>query len=159
MRNITKFSAILSALVFALSCSGGSSEPNCEGSGITMKINGETQTFDCNGYGIDWNGHGHTLTLWFTRYTAPNSYQNIYIEMPYRKTGANKFEKLQFGQSGDIEYFEGNFLSGQFESKITSNRTTCVSGTFSGRLSDGSQEIVITEGVLGNQYDEPLPPH
>ena len=158
MQKITKFLLVLGALVLALSCSGDS-EQNCEGTGITMKINGELQDFDCSGYGIDLDGNGHTLKLWFDRYTAPNTYQNIYIEMRYKKTGQNKIEKFFYSQSGDLSPFSGDFLGGEFQSDIATNRTTCVSGTFSGKLNDGNQEIVITEGVLANEYDEPLPPN
>ena len=53
-----------------MGCSKDDEHQVCREPNITMIVDGELQTFQALGYGIDLEGNGHRLELYFHRYQA-----------------------------------------------------------------------------------------
>ncbi|WP_299254035.1 hypothetical protein [uncultured Lacinutrix sp.] len=126
----------------------------------SMKINGELKQFEINGRGIDLDndGSGHTLSLWlFTGVFQPqqDSYA-VTIELPYKKTGTNIIEGFNYFRVQNATSTEGDFVEGEFKSKVIVNTNSCFSASFSGHAIIDGNEIVITEGIVKHVYDEPF---
>ena len=73
-----------------------------------------------------------------------------------KKTGSNIIEEFNYLRVQNGTSSEVNFVSGEFQSKVTDNKNTCFSGTFSGRVVVDGNEIVITEGILNHVYTNPF---
>ena len=161
MRNIQFLLTIFTCLFIFNSCSKDDEESKCpEIENISMKINGELKQFQIIGWGIDLNndGSGHTLSLQiFTGVFNPqqNSY-DITLKLPYKKTGSNIIEEFNYFRVQNGTSSTVNFVSGEFQSKVTVNKNTCFSGTFSGHAIIDGNEIVITEGILNHVYADPF---
>ena len=122
-----------------------------------MIINGEFQTFFAFGRGIDLRDDGYELQLNLDRGIAePYSEQGIAVILPYKKTGENIIEQFIYHQYRDGVLFDGDFLNGEFQSNVITNTNKCFYATFSGKLSNGTQEIIITDGKLSFTYNQPF---
>jgi hypothetical protein len=161
MRKIKFLLTVFISLFIFNSCSKDNDDPTCpEIENISMKINGEVKHFQIIGWGIDLNnnGSGHTLSLQiFTGVFNPqqDSY-NITLKLPYKKTGSNIIEEFNYLRVQNGTSSEVNFVSGEFQSKVTVNKNTCFCGTFSGRVVVDGNEIVITKGILNHVYTNPF---
>lgn len=145
--------------LLSLSCSKEDNNNVCLETNVSMVINGELQTFQTTGRGIDLNpgGNGHTLRIWLYRGTSnPLVEQSILIILPYKKTGNNILENFMYNQYAIGTTFDGDFSNGTIESKVITNSRTCFYATFSGTFNDGNQEFVITDGKLSYQYETPF---
>lgn len=126
----------------------------------SMQINGELKQFDISGWGInlDNDGSGHTLSLMlFTGVFQPqqDSY-SVTIKLPYKKTGENIVEEFNYFRVQDGTSAEGDFVQGEFESKVLVNTNSCFSASFSGSAIIDGNEIIIQEGVVEHVYAEPF---
>ncbi len=156
MKNLLSIKVVFIFLVlFLYSCSKDDEPTVCLPTAVNLTINGEKQSFQAIGRGIDLRQNGYELHLNLGRYSLePYREQTIYIQLPYKKTGKNSIEVFQYHQYINQISFSGDFLNGDFESNVITNTSTCFYATFSGTLSDGNQQIVITEGSLSYKYEE-----
>jgi hypothetical protein len=137
------------------SCSNDDDNQPCYATDVTMTINGEFQSFQAYGRGIDIREGGYELQLNFYRGSNnPFSEQNLTVKLPYKARGENIFEGFLYSQYTNDTPFEGDFLDGELQSQVITNTSTCFYATFSGTLSDGNQEIVITDGELKYEYED-----
>lgn len=138
-----------------VSCSKDDATPACKPTNVTMKVNGELQSFQATGRGYDFG----TLSIVLDRRSAnsnPFWEQGVSIELPYKKTGDNLIAHFYYHQYFNRVGFDGDFADGTFTSKVLVNTNTCFYAEFSGKLSDGNQEVIITEGKLSYTYEEPF---
>ena len=141
-----------------LACSKkNENQPACQPLKVSMVVNGDLQTFEVLGYGIDLTSKGHVLHLNLDRreYT-PLREQTVFMTLPYKKTGKNVIDEFFYRQYINKVTFQGSFLEGEFESNVVTNNKYCIYATFSGKLSDGNQEVIITDGVVSYSYDTPF---
>jgi len=139
------------------SCSNNDDGTNCPETHVTMTINGESQSFEAMGRGIDLRQNRYELHLNLDRRSNdPSREQGISIILPYKKTGANVIEQFIYHQYIDNVPFDGDFLDGEFQSNVMINTHECFYATFSGKLHDGNQEVTITKGELRYTYEEPF---
>ncbi|AFL79598.1 hypothetical protein Aeqsu_0066 [Aequorivita sublithincola DSM 14238] len=149
----------ISVIVLFSSCSEDDSKNDeiaiCQETVVTMIVNGETQTFYAYGRGIGIRSDGYELIINVGRNVQnPLGEQDIAIYLPYKATGKNIIEQFIYSQYKDNIIFRGDFLDGELQSNVLVNTKSCFRMTFSGKLSDGNQEIVITEGKISYMYDE-----
>ncbi len=148
---------LLFIFLFALTSCSQDDEPACMETNITMEINGELQSFQASGRGIDIRPNGYELQINLSRrIVEPLKQQGFYITLPYKKTGENIVERFHYLQYTSDDRFEGDFLQGELQSNILTNTRKCFYATFSGKLNDGDQEIIITNGVLSYTYETPF---
>lgn len=89
----------LFAIVFTTSSCSNDDDDNqpCYATDVTMTINGEVQSFQAIGRGIDIREDGYELHLNFYRSSSnPFSEQNITIKLPYKARGENIFEAFLY---------------------------------------------------------------
>jgi len=130
---------------------------NCKPTSISMVVNGKPHTFQAIGYGIDLRSEGYVLHLnGDKRSNNPLSEQGIAVILPYKKTGKNVIDKFIYHQYVNNVSFDGDFTDGVFQSNVIINRNSCFYATFSGKLNDGKQEIIITDGIISYQYEDPF---
>lgn len=155
MKKIT-FKTILTLLIVSLfSCSNDDNEQVCLETNVTMNVNGESQSFQAIGRGIDLRENGYQLHLNLDRRSNdPFREQGIAIILPYKKKGKNIIEQFIYHQYINGISFDGDFLDGEFESNVITNTSKCFYATFSGVLNDGNQEVIITNGSLSYEYEE-----
>lgn len=161
MRNIRCLLIVFISLFILNSCSGDDDSPSCPTTeNISMKINGELKQFTISGWGIDLDndGSGHTLSLWIYNgvFNPQQDTYQIILKLPYKKTGSNVIEEFYYSRTQNGSSSEVDFVTGEFQSKVTINKNTCVSATFSGNVVLDGNEIVITEGVFNHVYSEPF---
>jgi len=144
--------------VLYISCSVDENAQNCLETSVTMVVNGEMQTFEANAYGVDLNGNqGYTLQINLYRGSNnPFREQGIVILLPYKKTGENVIKNFNYHQYINGVAFNGDFINGEFQSKVITNSNSCFYATFSGKLNDGNQEVIITDGKVSYQYETPF---
>lgn len=133
--------------------------PDCYPTFVSMKINGQSQTFLAVGYGISMNaGGGYTLGLNLDQSESVGSsnHRAISIRLPYKLTGVNAIQHFEYISYWNDVAFHGDFTDGVFTSNVIINKNTCFLATFSGTLSDGNQQITITDGVLSYLYPDPF---
>lgn len=145
-----------------LNCCSDDDSQTCPQTEIaSMEINDELKQFDINGWGIDLDndGTGHTLSLWLmTGVLQPQ--QDTYaitIKLPYKQTGNNTIEELNYfrvqnGTSSEIDFV----AQGELESNVIINTNSCFSATFSGSVLLNGNEIIIEDGIVEHIYDEPF---
>ncbi len=161
MKNIKCSLTIFISLLILSSCSKENDTQSCpESEIISMKINGEVKQFEVSGWGIDLDNDntGHTLMLQLFNgviYPQQDSY-DITLKLPYKKTGTNIIEEFNYFRVQNVSSAEGNFVLGEFNSRVTVNKNTCFSATFSGRAIIDGNEIIITEGIINHVYSEPF---
>ena len=145
-------------LLSFISCSNDDSDQEvCLENKAVMKINGENQTFDVDGYGINARENGHVLILNLARRgNNPFREQFIIIRLPFKMTGENIIEQFAYSQNIDNTLFNGNYVNDEFESRVITNTDNCFYATFSGKISDGNQEITITDGLISHEYGTPF---
>jgi hypothetical protein len=151
----------ISVIVLLSSCSKDDSKSDenasCQETKITMLVNGESQSFHAYGRGIDIRSDGYELSLNFGREEQnPYQEQSIVLHLPYKATGQNIIEQFIYSQYKDNTLFRGDFLEGELQSNVITNTKNCFRMTFSGKLSDANQEVVITEGKISYTYEEPF---
>lgn len=135
------------------------STQNCMEINISMFVNGEKQTYYVNQSGIVLNSNGgYTLKLKMDRQKNSDSWgkQGIEIILPYKKTGKNVITNFIYHHYSDNVNINGDFVSGEFQSTVTTNKNTCFYATFSGKLNTGNQQVIITEGSISYQYLVPF---
>ena len=139
------------------SCSDDDKEIVCSQTNVTITINDEVKNFQAIGRGIDLRANGYELQINLYRSESdPFIEESISIKLPYKRTGENIIEQFQYNQYMNGVFFSGDFLNGEFQSNVISNTNKCFSATFSGVLSDDNQEVIITDGQITYQYDEPF---
>ncbi|MGL2964158.1 hypothetical protein ACSVH2_10105 [Flavobacterium sp. RSB2_4_14] len=149
------------SLTIFSSCSKDNDTQTCpESEIISMKINGELRQFQIIGWGIDLenDNSGYTLTLQiFSGVFSPqqDSY-DITLKLPYKKTGTNIMEEFHYFRVQNGSSSEGDFVQGELQSKVTVNKNTCFSATFSGRAIIDGNEVTITEGIINHVYSDPF---
>lgn len=151
----------LSAIITFSSCNKDDGDKDetasCQETEITMKVNGELLTFYAYGRGLDLRADDYELSLNFGRdQQNPVEEQRLNLYLPYKATGENIIEQFQYSQYINKTFFSGDFVNGELQSKVITNTENCFRMTFSGKLSDGTQEVVITEGKISYTYDEPF---
>ena len=151
------FFVLLVFTTFSCNKDDGDAPLNCKPTNISMVVNGKPQTFQAIGYGIDLWPQGYVLHLNADRRSNdPLREQGIAIVLPYKKTGKNVIDKFLYHQYIDNVSFYGDFTDGVFQCDVKINRNSCFYATFSGKLSDGNQEITITDGIISYQYEDPF---
>ena len=147
-------------VVITFSCdkdSENKDDMNCQPTSVSMVVNGQPQTLQAIGYGIDLTSKGYVLHLNIDkRSNDPLREQGVAIILPYKKTGKNVIEKFLYHQYINNVSFDGNFIDGEFECNVKINRKSCFFATFSGKLNDGKQEVIITDGIISYQYSDPF---
>ncbi|RZJ50155.1 MAG: hypothetical protein EOO44_16935 [Flavobacterium sp.] len=130
---------------------------DCKPTTISMVVNGKPQTFQALGYGIDLSSKGYVLHLnGDQRSNDPLQERGIAVILPYKKTGKNIIDEFNYHQYINSVSFDGDFTDGIFECNVIINRNSCFYATFSGTLNDGKQEIIITDGIISYQYNDPF---
>ena len=161
MKKIWFLLLITVSLLVLNACSSDSDNPACpEIEAVSMRINGEVKQFQVIGRGIDLDNYntGHTLTLHLVTgvYSPQQDTYDIILKLPYKKIGTNIVESFNYYRVANGTSLEGDFVLGELESKVTVNRNTCFSATFSGRATIGGSEVVITEGIFMHVYTDPF---
>ena len=161
MKNIKYLLLIVTSLFLLNSCSNDSDEQNCPENEIaTMKINGEEKQFVVSGWGInlDNDGTGHTLDIQLTVgvFSPQQDSYSITLKMPYKKVGNNIIEEINYLRVEGTTAIEGDFLQSELQSKVTVNKNTCISATFSGTAILEGNEVTISDGNLQHIYAEPF---
>lgn len=159
MKKIIQETIILNLIIVSLfSCANDDkNEQICLETNVTMTVNGESQSFQAIGRGIDLRENGYELQLNLDRRSNdPLREQGIAIILPYKKTGKNIIKQFIYHQYIDRISFDGDFKTGEFESNVITNTNKCFYATFSGTLNDGNQKVIITEGKLSYQYETPF---
>ncbi len=161
MKIIKNLTLILLSIFVLNACSKDDDTPSCPTiEKVTMKINGEYKIFTVDGWGIDLNQNdsGHTLFISFSSGTfspQQNSY-SFTMKLPYKKTGNNIIKSFDYLRVENATSYTVDFAQQELTSKVTVNRNTCFSATFSGKATVNGTEITITEGVIDNVYDDPF---
>ncbi|MCF6133424.1 hypothetical protein [Flavobacterium wongokense] len=137
-------------------CSSSDSQ-DCQPTSITMKVNGELQTFEPIGRSIDLEGNGHRLQLDFHRGNSdPFSEQAVSLILRYKKTGQNVIEKIIYFHHTAGYSLDAEITQPQIQSNVEINRTTCFYATFSGTFTNGTLAEEITEAKVSYTYEEPF---
>ncbi len=125
-----------------------------------MKINGEIKQFQISGRGIDLDNDnsGHTLTLYIHNgvLTPQQDTYDITLKLSYKKTGTNIFEEFNYLRVQNGNSSQVNFILDELQNKVTVNKNTCFSATFSGHAVIDGNEIIITEGIINHIYNDPF---
>jgi len=146
--------ALLTLLLIACSKHEQDDPNECRTTSVTMKVNGELLSFQANGRGA---GMGVPLTVYAGRIIqSPYLEQSFSISVPYKVTGNNLILTFNYHHYINRQSFDGNFTNGEISSKVITNKNTCVYIEFWGEISDGSQELVITEGKFSYTYEDPF---
>lgn len=159
MKILNVFFSLLVILTFSCNKDDDNHEDilNCQPTNISMVVNGKPQTFQALGYGIDLMSEGYVLHLnGDRRSNDPFREQGIAVILPYKKTGKNVIKEFIYHQYIDNVSFDGDFTDGEFQCDVIINRNSCFYATFSGKLNDGNQEVIITDGIISYQYNEPF---
>lgn len=161
MKNVKYLLLIIISISLLNSCSKNDDETSCpETENVSMKINGEQKQFVVTGWGIDLDndGSGYTLSLWIDNGVI-NPQQDSYsivLKLPYKKRGNNIIEEFNYTRIQNATSFSGDFVQGELESKVSVNKNSCFSATFSGNLIIDGNQVIITDGVFNHTYDEPF---
>ena len=147
-------------IITTIGCSNEATNQNCPDSDyIVAKVNGENLVFSVTGRSIDLNNEGgHTLKIFLgsgVHYPVQDSY-DITIQLRYKKTGSNVIDKIIYQRVGDGLNISTELDKTQIESRITVNKNTCFSGTFSGSTTVDGNAISIIDGVVEHNYEEPF---
>lgn len=122
---------------------------------VRMIVDGEQQIFYTSGRGIDSRTDGYELQISIARdQQDPFAEQNIGIYLPYKATGENIVERFTYFEYKNNTLFSGDFVSGALESNVLTNTKYCFVMTFSGKLSDGNREVIITNGKISYMYEQ-----
>lgn len=161
MKTLFLNSLMLCLAFLTFSCNNSDDDNNsaqqCHATNVTMRVNGEVQSFQAVGRGLNLTENGYVLDISMQRSSLnPYREQSIFIQLPYRKTGHNAIDKFLYHQYIEGVAFDGDFLDGEFECDVASNTKNCFYATFSGKLNDGTQEIAITDGVVSYTYETPF---
>lgn len=154
---ILKFSKLffLVSILTIFSCSKDDDGQACMQTNTTLTVNGEVQSFQAIGRGISLRPNGYELSLNFYRNATDSSGdQNIALILPYKKTGKNSVEHFYYSQYLDQSYFQGDFTEGDFQINVLKNTSECFYATFSGKLTDGENQITIEQGTISYTYEE-----
>jgi hypothetical protein len=154
MKKLLNTTALLILTILGLVSCSNDDEQVCMVTNITMTINGETQSFQAYGRGISLRQNGYELELNLSRRVGTFSEQDVLLVLPYKKTGNNVIEHFFYSHNINNTTFEGDFMDGEFQSKVLTNTSNCFYATFSGKLNDNNQEIIITDGILSYEYEE-----
>lgn len=140
------------------SCDKNENEPNCIPTNVSMSVNGELQTFQALGRGINITNNGYVLSLNLDRRNneIPLREQTFYIQLPYKKTGKNIIKSCDYHQYINGILLDGDLVNSDFKSDVIVNRNTCFYATFSGKLIDGNKEVTITDGKISYTYENPF---
>lgn len=148
---------IILLITFNACSSDDDNVPVCYDTNPVITINGQVQAFQAIGRGIDIRPIGYELSINLDRrHNMPYREQSVSIKLPYKQTGENIIEAFNYSQYIDDISFSGDFLDGEFQSNVITNTNECIYATFSGVLSDGNQEITITNGILKYTYQNPF---
>lgn len=158
MKTLKHLILILTAIFLLNACSDdGDTCPS--NNFITATINGEERQFVVNSWGIDLNpdGRGHTLQVAMTTggFPSQDSY-TLSFTLPYKKKGNNIVTEMYYSQWQNGTYIEGTFEPQELQTKVTTNKSSCISATFSGSATFEGTEIIITDGVLDHVYGDPF---
>ena len=149
--------ATLFFLIASVGCSKDDEHQVCREPNITMIVDGELQTFQALGYGIDLEGNGHRLELYFHRYQAePYLEQGGFITLRFKETGENIIEKISWHQYKDGLTFNSELNQAEIQSNVEMNTEWCFYGSFSGKFDDGNQQIVVSDAKVSYIYNEPM---
>ena len=146
-------------LLVLFSCSNDDNTYQCSEENSSMKINGEMQTFQTLGYGIDLvslNPISHKLQINLYRSTDGLHQQNIYFIIPFKKTGKNKMTEFHYLENNNGQSFEGDFIDGEFTCNVKSNSNKCFYATISGKLTVNGQTVEIKDGIVSVIYETPF---
>lgn len=155
-KNIAAITSLI-ILIVLVGCSKDDEQQDCRDPSITMVVNGELQTFQVLGYGIDLEGNGHRLELYFHRFQAePYLEQSGFVTLRFKETGANIIEKIYWHQSVDGYTFDAEISQSVIQSYVETNNAWCFYGTFSAVFNDGNQQINVTDAKLSYIYNEPM---
>ena len=85
-----------------------------------MVVNGELQTFQAYGRGIDIAENGYILSINIDRRNfGSTNEQGVYLQLPYKRTGKNLIEHFIYHQYVDNVVLDGDFVTdGNFTSEI-----------------------------------------
>lgn len=153
------FRILLFLLTLGLtSCSkDDDSQQVCMETSVTMTVNGELQEFQALGRGIDLRQNGYLLQLNLDRRSTDRSReQTMVIRLPYKKTGENIIEEFLYRQYINGISFSGDLINEDFQSHVTTNTRNCFYATFSGKISDGNQEVIFSDGIVSFKYEPPF---
>ncbi len=153
------FNIIFIVLAFILiSCDKEVKEPDCITTNVSMLINGELKTFQAQGRGIELTNNGYILSLNLDGGSNDPIYreQSFYIQLPYKKTGKNIIKSCNYHQYINSISLDGDLVNSDFQSEVIINQNTCFYATFSAKLKDGNQEVIITDGKISYTYENPF---
>ena len=161
IKHIKHISIIVISLLVLNACSNDSDEQNCpENEVASMKINGEEMDFHVSGWGInlDNDGTGHTLEVQLTagEFSTQQDSYSVTLKLPYKKVGNNIIEDIYYLRVQGAASDEGDFLQNELQSKVTVNRNTCISATFSGSAIIDGNEVIISDGIIKHVYADPF---
>ena len=149
--------AFIFIIFLLVGCSKDEDPQVCRDPSITMIVNGELQTFQVSGYGIDLEQNGHRLQLYFQRSQAePYFEQSGFITLRFKKTGENIIEKINWHQYKLGDNFDAELSQPDIQSNVETNTEWCFYGTFSGTFDDGNQQITVSDAKLSYIYNEPM---
>ena len=149
--------AVAYVFIFLLfvGCSKDDEPQVCRETKVTMLINGELQTFEAIGRGIDLEENGYRLHLNFGSYEInPLVEYSFSIVLRYKKTGENIIEKVNYNQYVNNTGFSATLNQNEIQSYVETNTSWCFNGTFSGTFNDGNQQITISDAKISYTYNE-----
>lgn len=133
---------------------------SCRDTEVQMLIDGENYDWTTNTYGWEESPSDSDNITLFIRGIAENEeglVRNITMRLPYKETGSDVIAHIEYSQTGNGEAFEGDSSEMNLESNVITNTANCFFTTFSTTVTDGNQEIIITNGSLSFDYPEPIP--
>lgn len=151
---------IFSVVIF--SCSDDDKSESCRATEISMKVNGELRKYVVAGWEINMTpdsdgGFHQQLGLQFYRdLNGTFSEEYLTLSMRYKRTGHNKIETMTLSRFDDEHTGEYSIVNDDFHDNVRVNRSTCFYATFSGKFIADGEEIVITEGEISEEYEEPF---
>ena len=158
MRNLKIYLLSFFSCLLLQSCDKDDKVPDCIATNVSMIVNGELQTFQALGRGIDLTNDGYVLSLNLDRRNNEILLreQTFYIQLPYKKTGKNIIKNCDYHQYVNGISLDGDLVNSDFQSDVIINRNTCFYATFSAKLKDGNKEVIITDGKISYTYENPF---
>jgi len=169
MKRINKNLFFIYSFIFYLGihgCSNQDENESCPTEIAVMEIDGITRNFNILGVSLGTGifGRGTEIQLNLDSRDEEVDFfrqQTIVLTFPFEETGDNLISEFLYSQNfrpDDFPEISGDFLNGEFQSNIDRNSRFCLTASFSGRLSQGNDEVIIENGelvfILNDRFDE-----
>ena len=167
MKNVlSTISGVMLLVLICVSCSDDeydfdvNPDSSCRDTQLEMLIDGEDFNWITNSYGWEESPANTGEVSIFIRGYVENDQgvtKNFTLRLPYEETGEDVVSSIEYSQNEDATEFDGTSTEMNIESNVITNSSDCFFATFSSTVTDGTEDIVITNGSLSFNYSEPIP--